>query len=261
MAKEVLVPEIVGENILADPKRSKWVLNRVDELSKVIKGAYVELTELLYEVAQNQYYKNLKNADGEKYGRFEEYVEDRLGWKERKGRYFVAIHKNLAVEGGVSKEALADLDWSKASQLARLPKDERQGNSLEKWVKKAKEMTHPELQAEVNKAKNKVETERQYNEEVTIKESFGLYPDQHKNVTAALELAERISGSNVKSNCLDMICLEFNASRAEEASVKLKEHLDTIKRVFEVEIVAVKIKGDTEQIVYGKSYMKKHGLA
>ena len=60
--KEVLIPEIVGENILADPKRANEVLTRVDELSSVIKGAYVELTELLYEVAQQQYYKTLKLA-------------------------------------------------------------------------------------------------------------------------------------------------------------------------------------------------------
>lgn len=261
MAKEVLVPDIVGENLLADPKREKWVLKRVDELSSIIKGAYVELTELLYEVAQEQYYKKLKNSEGEKYARFEEYVEDRLGWKERKGRYFVAIHKNLAVEGGVSKEDLAELDWSKASQLARLPKDERQGDNLGDWVEKAKTMTHPELQAEVNKAKNKVEEDRHYNEEVTVKETFGFHPDQLKNVHAALELAGKISGSGIKSNCLDLICLEFNAARAEESSVKLKEMLDTIKRVFEIEVVAVKVKGDKEQIVYGKSYMKKHGLA
>ena len=261
MGKEVLIPEIVGENILADPKRATEVLGRVDELSKVIKGAYVELTELLYEVAQQQYYKTLKNTAGEKYTRFEEYVEDRLDWKERKGRYFVSIHKNLSVEGGLSKEDLAELDWSKASQLARLPKSELNSERLGEWVERAKDMTHPELQAEVNKAKNKVEDDRQYNEEVTVKESFGFHPDQLKNVHSALDLAARITGSGVKSNCLDLICLEFNASRAEEGNVKLKEMLDTIKRVFEIEVVAVKVKGDTEQLVYGKSYMKKHGLA
>lgn len=260
MAKEVLVPEVVGENILADPKRAKVVLKRVDELSSIIKGAYVELTELLYEVAQQQYYKTLKNSEGEKYARFEEYVEERLGWKERKGRYFVAIHKNLAVEGGVSREDLAELDWSKASQLARLPQEQRTAENLGEWVEKAKTLTHPELQAEVNKAKNKVDTERQYNEEVTVKETFGLYPDQHKNVRAALELAEKITGSSVKSNNLDMICLEFNAGRAEESSLKLKEQLDSIKRVHEVEVVAIRVTGDKEKIVYGKSYAKKHGI-
>ena len=134
MGKEALIPQVVGENILADPKRVKSVLKRVDELSSIIKGAYVELTELLYEVAQQQYYKTLKNADGEKYARFEEYVEDRLGWKERKGRYFVAIHKNLSVEGGVSREDLKELDWSKASQLARLPQDELKSDRLGEWV-------------------------------------------------------------------------------------------------------------------------------
>jgi hypothetical protein len=261
MGKEVLIPQKMGENILADPKRAKEVLKRVDELSSIIKGAYVELTELLYEVAQEQYYKKLKNSEGEKYARFEEYVEDRLGWKERKGRYFVAIHKNLAVEGGVSREDLAELDWSKASQLARLPQDELKSERLGDWVERAKTMTHPELQAEVNKAKNKVDTERQLSEEVAIKESFGFHPDQLKNVHAALELAEKITGSNVKSNNLDMICLEFNAGRAEESSLKLKEQLDSIKRVHEVEIVAIKVQGDKEKIMYGKSYMKKHGLA
>ena len=36
--------------------------------------------------------------------------------------------------------------------------------------------------------------------------------------------------------------------------------LDSIKRVFGVEIVAIKVKGDKEQIVYGKSYARKHGI-
>jgi hypothetical protein len=262
--KDVHVPQRIGkpkELFPEDPKRAKWVLDRIDSLAQTINEAYVEICELVYEVNKGGYYKQLKHTQsGDRYDRFEEYVEDRLGWKDRKGRYFVAIQKKLVLEGGLKKKDLAKIEWSKAGRLSSLPSEERSPERLKEWVTKAKDMTVDELQAEINKAKNKAlpTGSKRHSEEVFEKEVFHLAPAQAKNVRKALALAEKTAGSDKRGHLIDLICTAFVADGLEEKSVKVTHICDAIERTFGVAVVAI---DEAEKVVYGSKTAKKYGVS
>lgn len=250
---KALISDRAGRNILADPKRVKWVLERVDCLKKIVDKAYLEFTELLYEIAEGQYHKEAG------YDSFEEYIEKRFGWQKRKGWYFVSIQKKLILEAGVPKEELEEVGWVKARELAQLPPAELKTVEQKKeWVKKAKESTHIELKAEVNRAKNKALGERKFIDQPYETITFGFAPAQMKTVELALSIARKISGEKkVKSFLMEMICLSFAAERCEEMEVKLERILQSAERVYEVELVAVRVKGKERQVIHGLELAKR----
>jgi hypothetical protein len=250
-----------GKAIILDVKRCSWVIERLDILAQTIKSHYVEMCELLYEAAEGRYYTTLKDKDGKEFERFEDFVADRFGWKDRKGDYFIAIHKKLVVEGKVTKEELAKIDWSKASQIARLPATERTPEKLkDKWMPAAKEKNFPALIAEVNKAKNEDAGNKDLREEETIKRTFYLYPEQAKSMDRAIELAKKINKSDKIGHALECVCLDFYGSRCEEAGVKMERILGAVERFWNIEIVGFKFKGQEVEIVHGQKLAKKYGI-
>jgi hypothetical protein len=249
-ASKNLVANPAGRNLTLDPKRVKWVRTRITELKKIVDGAYLEFTDLLYEAAQGQYFKEWGFDD------FEDYVLTELGWQERKGWYFVAIQKKLVIENKVSKEALQKIGWSKASRIASLPPKELEGGKAEKWVTEAENESFLEVEAKVKRAKKNNGEAIERTEEVEVRK-FYLYPDQVKNVDLAIKNAKKSAQSDKDGHCLDMICLDFNGSRAEEMDVKLEHLLKGIERVFGVELIATNVKGDHYEIVHGAKLAKK----
>ncbi len=239
-----------------DPKRPIWVLARVDALVQVVKESYVELTEMLWEIKTEGYFRQVKGKDGNFFDRFEDYVEDRLGWKDRKAEYFIAIYQKLIVEGGASKKALTTIEWSKASQLTSLPEEERKPGKINKWIEKAQDMKFLDLKAEVANTRSTDSTAK----EPKVKAEFLLVPVQASNVQLAMDTAMKASGSDKKGHNLDLICTEFLAARAEEAGVKMHRILASVERIFGVQVVAMKIKGDDTEIVYGQKFAKKYGI-
>ena len=67
-----------------------------------------------------------------------------------------------------------------------------------------------------------------------------LAGDQIENVNAALETAQEMTGSEVKSHLLDMICLEFQASCSGSPEVNLAKHIKRLERVFGVRLIPCK---------------------
>lgn len=261
---EVVVAERMGKPVgkelfEVDPKKADWTLERVDTLRVQYEDLQIELAERIYEVAQGEYYRRLTNPKtNEPYQRFEDYCEGHLGWSLRKGRFFVSIQKNLVL-AGAGKDTLRDIGWWKAGIISALPQPERKDKKLASWLERAGRLSADELQAEVNKAKNSHLGEKRHSEEITKKETFGFYPEQAKNVETALEIAKKVSGSDVKSHNLDMICAQFVASRASEAGVKLKEQLDNLERAFKCKIVA--FSEDGEKVIYGAKVAKQYGIS
>ena len=247
-----------------DSKRPIWVLARVDALVQVVKESYVELTELLWEVKTKEYFRRAKDKDGENYDRFQDWVQDQLGWKDRKADYFVSIHEKLTL-AGAPKAALATIEWSKASQLTALPEGERQPGKIEVWIKKAQDMRFLDLKADVVNVRNTFRAEEEGKRKAANVEpktgiNFYVAPEQLANVDLAISMAKKISGSEVKSNCLDLICTEFLTGRTEGTAVKMHRILASVERIFDVQIVAMKIKGDDTEIVYGQKFAKKYGI-
>lgn len=268
---EAVVPQRMGkaagkELFEIDPKKVQWTIQRIDALVRVVKESYIELCRLLYEVWEGELYRSLG------FDRFEEYVTDHLEWGARKGKHFVSIYKNLVVMGESRSKIPAkviqeresmieDLGWTRARILSELPVPERTPKKLPSWVERAKsdEVSGDDLQVEVRKAKNEDLGKKVYSEEVNKKVTFGLYEDQERNVGLALEVAQKVSGSEVKSNNLDLMATEFLAQRAEEAGVKLKRHLDNLERVFSCKIVA--FSEDGEKVLYGAKVAKQYGIS
>lgn len=246
-----------------DTKRVDWVLGRVDALKQILDSSYVEMMELLSEVATKAYYTKLG------YGDFEEYCESVLGFKQRKGWYLISIFRNLVSEAGVSRDKLKEVEWSVAKEIATLPKEELSGGKAEKWLERAKGMNRQELTLAVRKAKNKhkEEDEKKHSEEIFYKDEVLLDASQRANVNLAIQNARKIAasmnkplGKITKGFLLDLIALEFNASHAESSNVKLRWILDQVDRVWGVECVAIEVRNGKEVVVHGKSVMKKYGM-
>ena len=244
-----------------DPKRAKFVLERVDVLKKIVDSAYVELSELLWEVKERHYWKKAGFQD------FEEYCDKQLQFKDRKGWYFCSIHQNLVRDAKIPKEDLKEVEWTLAAKVASLPKEAMKDGTAKKLIQKAKGMSRLELSAEVNKIKNSYAGTKKHKEVVVSHEEFYLEPDQKKNIDAAMHLARKMMqkmnkpvGQMTKAHFLDMICLEFNSSRLEEGDVKLNWILEQVERAFGVDCVAIQVKGKDEVVVHGTKTAKKYGI-
>ena len=251
-SKEVI--KVEATPIAKDKKRVKWVNTRIDELSKIVDTSYVELTELIYESTEGEYFKEMG------FSTFEEYVRKHLGWKERKGWYFASIYKKLIKGAKLPKEDLSKIGWVKASKIASLPSAELKPGKVEKWVENAEDMTNEELDIKVRKAKISAGEELEgATEEPAQRKTFALFTEQLKNVDLALEIAQKIAGSDKPGHLLDMIALSFNAERVEEVSVKIDRILSTVERVYGVNVIAIQIKGTKHEVIYGEKFVKKQG--
>ena len=226
-----------------------------------LRHGYIEVARVLAEMSRGGRYRQFKDRHGQAYVTFAHYVEDSIGWKDRKARYFVNIYERLVVGAGVKEEDLVEIDWSKASQVARLPKAVLANPKMvDKWIAKARTMGHSQLELEVNKAKNADAEKRGVGSTLRTEgrhhEVFALYEGQHKNVKRALKIAGKQTGSNKKSLLLDLICTDFIVGRAGDTPVELKQILAAVERVFDCNIGAFD-KGDG--LLYGGKHAKKLG--
>jgi len=239
----------------------KWTLKRVDELVKIVNQSYLELCELLYKVKENEWFRALEGKDKELYATFEEYVADRLGWKKRKGQYFVRIQKELMVEAGLKREDLAGVEYSKAEVLTGLPPSEKTPGRIGGWIDRARSSQVDDLRASVNKVRNEVEKGKVLKTEVDRTETFYVTADQQTNIDLALSVAKKIAGPNVgRGYALDMICTEFLSGRIEEGRIMASRILKRVEQVFNIQVIAFEERGEEMEIVYGDKIAKKFGI-
>lgn len=270
-AKSEIVGKIVAKAEAAlteaqkswDTKRVDWVLARVSTLKEIVETSYIEMTELLHEVAEKMYWSKAG------YISFEDFCQNALGFGNRKGWYLVSIFRNLIRDAHVKKTSLSEIGWTTAKEIATLPKEELANGKVDKWLEKAKTMEGREFSMTIRKAKNnhKEKDEKKHSEEIFFKEEFHLDGSQLKNVDLAIQTARKITskagkpiGHLTRGYLLDFVCLEFNASHAEESNVKLRWILDQVARVFGVECIAVETKNGKEVVVHGKDVVKRYGM-
>lgn len=256
---EVVVPE--REGVAPDVKRSDWILDRVDALANSVKDAYIEVGGLLSDIRNWRLYRSrVHSRTGESYTSFEEYVEDRVGWKLRKAECLISIHRNLVVDAQLTRADLARLDWTKSWQISRLPPEERTHKKAREWVERAKATPVRNLTAEVKRIKSDTQSARAEPEEQPEGMRFALYPGQAKVVRRALDLAGRAARSDKPGRQLELVCMEFLTARAERREVKLNEMLAGIERIFDVRCFAVEDGADKVKIVYGRAAAKEMGV-
>lgn len=235
--------EEAGSNITIDaptpsPQRIGHVRSTLTELAERLTKDHVEMGCLLWEVEQNEYFRDWG------YDTFFEYVEGELDFKRRKAEYLRKIYSRLVVELGVEKHRLVDLKWTKAVEVAKVA-DEK---NIDRWMVRAKETSFSQLQREVREvvresgktdpgpqpSSSDREPLADEKERYEVR-SYALYPAQRRNVDRAFEIAAGTAKSEKPGHLLDMICLEFLAGRSDlsdDPVAEIQRWVDNMKKRF-----------------------------
>jgi hypothetical protein len=194
-------------------RRALFVLLKIDEILGWEKAAdqerdsrFVDLGRYLCEVRSGQYWRldNLKS--------FDEFLEKKFPESRRKAYYLMAIHEHLP---RIPKAELRLMGWTKARDLAKVVRRERQGFDCAPWVHKARELPREEFKREVERHLTGKETEPW---EILY---FKAYKSQLPVIEQALETAALMLGTDKsRGYCLEMICADFLAGASLEAGTE-----------------------------------------
>src|SRR6202044_3444434 len=185
-------------------RRALFVLAKIDEILSWEKGVdrerdtrFVDLGRFLCEVRSGQYWRldNLKS--------FDEFLEKKFPESRRKAYYLMAIHERLP---RIPKPELKSVGWSKAIELAKVARRDRESFDCATWLHKAQAMPKEEFKREVEQHLTGKETEAW---EIIY---FKLYKSQLPVIEQALEAAGLMLGTDKsRGYCLEMICADFLA--------------------------------------------------
>jgi hypothetical protein len=194
-------------------RRAAFVLGRIDEILSWEKlkeqekdVRFVELGEYLCEVRAKQYWR-MENLQS-----FDEFLEKRFVNSRRKAYYLMAIHENLQ---RIPKVELQKVGWSKAIELAKVARKDREQFDCATWLHKAKEMPKEGFKAEVERHFTGKETEPW---EIIY---FKVFKSQLPVIEKALETTALMLGTGkARGYCLEMICADFLAGASMEIPKK-----------------------------------------
>jgi hypothetical protein len=200
-----------------------FVLSKIDEILSWERSSdqerdsrFVDLGRYLCEVRSGQYWR-LDNL-----GSFDEFLEKKFPESRRKAYYLMAIHEHLP---RIPKADLRSMGWTKARELAKVARRERQGFDCAPWVHKAKELPREEFKREVERHLTGKETEPW---EILY---FKVYKSQLPVIEQALETGGLMLGNTSRGCCLEMICADFLAG-ANLESGSPKSLLLALSRLF-----------------------------
>ena len=193
---------------LVEPKlnrrRALLVLSKIDEILAWEKSSiqerdvrFIDLGRYLCEVRAGQYWRldNLKS--------FDEFLERKFPESRRKAYYLMAIHEHLP---RIPKAELRLIGWTKARELVKVARRERQNFDCAPWVHKARELPREEFKRDVDKHLTGKDTEPW---EILY---FKAYKSQLPVIERALETAALMLGTDKsRGYCLEMICADFLA--------------------------------------------------
>ena len=103
------------------------------------------------------------------------------------------------------RNELKQVGWSKAAELAKVARREREQFKSADWLHKARSMSHQQFKEEVEKYLTGAS-------EPSELIYFKVYKSQVPVIEQALEIAARMLGSDKsRGYCLEMICADFLA--------------------------------------------------
>jgi hypothetical protein len=185
-------------------RRAVFVLGRIDEILSWEKTKeqekdvrFVELGEYLCEVRAKQYWRleHLKS--------FDEFLERHFPDSRRKAYYLMAIHETLT---RISKHELQQVGWSKATELVKVARRDREEFDCATWLHRTKELPKEGFKCAVERHLTGKETEPW---EIMY---FKVYKSQLPIVEKALETVALMLGTDKsRGYCLEMICADFLA--------------------------------------------------
>jgi len=185
-------------------RRAVFVLSKIDEIlaweratDRERDSKFVELGRHLCEVRAGQYWRvdNVRS--------FDEFLERKFPGSRRKAYYLMAIHEHLPP---IRKRELEQIGWTKARELAKVARRDRQGFNCAPWVHKATTLPREEFKREVDRYLTGKDTESW---ELLY---FKAYKSKLPVIEQALETAALMLGSDKsRGYCLEMICADFLA--------------------------------------------------
>jgi hypothetical protein len=185
-------------------RRAVFVLSKIDEILAWEKATdrerdskFVELGRYLCEVRAGQYWRvdNVRS--------FDEFLERKFPESRRKAYYLMAIHEHLTP---IRKRELELIGWTKARELAKVARRDRQEFDCAPWVHKASTMPREEFKREVDRYLTGKDTEPW---EIIY---FKVYKSQLPVIERALETAAAMLGTNKsRGYCLEMVSADFLA--------------------------------------------------
>jgi hypothetical protein len=185
-------------------RRAVFVLSKIDEILAWEKAMererdskFVELGRYLCEVRAGQYWRvdNVRS--------FDEFLERKFPESRRKAYYLMAIHEHLPP---IRKRELEQIGWTKARELVKVARRDRQEFDSAPWVHKATTLPREEFKREVDRYLTGKDTEPW---EILY---FKAYKSQLPVIEQALESAALMLGSDrSRGYCLEMICADFLA--------------------------------------------------
>jgi hypothetical protein len=108
------------------------------------------------------------------------------------------------------RSQLKNVGWSKAAELAKVARREREHFKSADWLHRARSMPHQQFKEEVEKYLTG-------SSEASELIYFRLYKSQVSVIEQALEIAARMLGSDKsRGYCLEMICADFLAGAHQE---------------------------------------------
>jgi hypothetical protein len=181
-----------------DRPRAAFVLVRIEEILSWEKTKeeekdvrFVELGEYLCEVRSKQFWKLGLSS-------FDQYLEKHFPESRRKAYYLMAIHENLT---RIPKPQLREVGWSKAVELVKVVRRDRENFDCATWLHKAKGMPKEGFKAEV---------ERHLTDGSVGNYLLQALKSQLPVVEKALEAAGLMLGTDKsRGYCLEMICADF----------------------------------------------------
>jgi len=184
-------------------RRALFVLSKIDQILAWERATenqrdtkFVELGRYLCEVRAGQYWRleNLKS--------FDEFLERRFPESRRKAYYLMSIHEHLPRP---IRHELKQLGWSKAAELAKVARREREQFKSADWLHKAQSLPHQRFKEEVEKY---LTGESEPSELIYFK----VYKSQMPVIEQALDTAALMLGADKsRGYCLEMICADFLA--------------------------------------------------
>lgn len=206
----------------------------VEDRLKLVQG------ELLYEVKNNEYFKDWKKTvDGDEmpFDSFEDYAENELNIKRRQAFYLIDIYETFVVKLALPKEVLNDMEWSKAKELTKII-DKDNADEVLNEVKSMSVRETIEFAREKKAAKGLPGGMTKDEEFETL--SFRLTTEQKQSVEDALKLAGEMSRSEKKPQQLEYICVDFLAGSTAGGTAgaldSLQTHIGNLERAFGVKI-------------------------
>jgi hypothetical protein len=181
-----------------------FVISKIDEIIAWESSVehqrdfkFVDLGRYLCEVRAGQYWQL------EKLHSFDQFLQRRFPESRRKAYYLMSIHEHLPKP---IKKDLNKIGWSKAAELAKVARSDKQKFDCATWLHNAETMPKEKFRHEVEKHLTGQDSEP------TDLIYFKLYKSQVPIIEQAIETAALMLGSDKsRGYCLEMICADFLA--------------------------------------------------